>query len=366
MRRSGGEVPEFTDDAARVTVPDLILHDLTKRYGDSAAVRDVNLEIRHGEFFSILGPSGCGKTTLLRMIAGFEKPSSGRIMLRGREITGFAPAKRNVAMVFQNYALFPHMSVWDNVAFGLKAKGKKAAEIRQRVDNALASVHLLEKSRAQVPHLSGGEQQRVAVARAVVMEPDMLLFDEPLSNLDVALRTTTREEIRQLQRRIGITTLYVTHDQGEALGVSDRIAVMKNGRVEQVGTPREVYENPSSRFVASFLGSANLVRGVVHAGSITIEGTALSVPAGTPAGQVIMAIKPEHVGISVTPTVNSIKAIVESVEFQGFTTGLSARLPGGSLLRSSVVTSGLGSLPAPGNTVFLMLDMTRCSAFEEE
>ena len=236
----------------------LHLHNLSKSFGELQAVAPTEIEIREGEFFSLLGPSGCGKTTLLRMIAGLEPPSSGTIVIDGVDITSFPPQNRNVGIVFQNYALFPHMSVFENVAYGLEVKKIPRNEILAKVQHILEKVHLLEKADISVPLLSGGEQQRVAVARAVVVEPGVLLFDEPLSNLDYALRLETRAEIKRLQREVGITTIYVTHDQGEALALSDRIAVLKNGIVQQVGTPDELYFHPGNAFTASFIGHANL------------------------------------------------------------------------------------------------------------
>ena len=236
----------------------LHLHNLSKTFGDLRAIAPIEIEIREGEFFSLLGPSGCGKTTLLRMIAGLEPPSSGTIVIDGVDITSFPPQNRNVGIVFQNYALFPHMSVFENVAYGLEVKKIPRNEILAKVQHILEKVHLLEKADISVPLLSGGEQQRVAVARAVVVEPGVLLFDEPLSNLDYALRLETRAEIKRLQREVGITTIYVTHDQGEALALSDRIAVLKNGIVQQVGTPDELYFHPGNAFTASFIGHANL------------------------------------------------------------------------------------------------------------
>ena len=236
----------------------LHLHNLSKSFGDFRALAPIEIEIREGEFFSLLGPSGCGKTTLLRMIAGLEPPSSGTIIIDGVDMTPLPPQKRNIGIVFQSYALFPHMSVFENIAYGLEVKKLPRNEIRAKVQHILEKVHLTEKGDIAVPLLSGGEQQRVAVARAVVVEPGVLLFDEPLSNLDYALRLETRAEIKRLQREVGITTIYVTHDQGEALALSDRIAVLNNGVVQQVGSPDELYFHPHNAFTASFIGHANL------------------------------------------------------------------------------------------------------------
>ncbi len=236
----------------------LSLRNISKSFGDLRALAPINLEIREGEFFSLLGPSGCGKTTLLRIIAGLETPTSGVVLLDGVDLTEVPPQKRNVGIVFQNYALFPHMTVYENVAYGLEVNKTEAGKIRTKVAEILGKVHLSDKANVRVPLLSGGEQQRVAVARAIVVKPKVLLFDEPLSNLDYALRLQTREEIKRLQREVGITTVYVTHDQGEALALSDRIAVLNKGVLQQQGTPEDLYFRPKNTFVASFIGHANL------------------------------------------------------------------------------------------------------------
>ena len=237
----------------------VIVEDATFRYGDESAVEHVALDIAEGELFGLLGPSGCGKTTTLRMIAGFIRPASGRIRISGADVTGEPPERRRIGMVFQNYALFPHMTVSENVAFGLTARRVEKAETARRVREALSLVQLDGLDKRPVTDLSGGQQQRVAVARAIVVEPDVLLLDEPLSNLDARLRMRTGQELRALQRRLGTTTIYVTHDQTEALSLCDRIAVMADGRVQQVGTPEEVCAHPASRTVAGFIGSANVI-----------------------------------------------------------------------------------------------------------
>jgi iron(III) transport system ATP-binding protein len=223
--------------------------------GEVAAVHDVSLDVAPGELMTLLGPSGCGKTTTLRMIAGFQEPSAGEIWIGERDVTGTEANQRNIGFVFQNYALFPHLSVFENVAYGLKVQRMDSAEVRRAVTEVLALVGLASYER-QMPHqLSGGEQQRVALARAIVIKPRVLLFDEPLSNLDAKLRTSMRGEIRDLQRRLGITAVYVTHDQEEAMAISDRIAVMNKGVIEQIGTAEELYRRPASVFVARFIAS---------------------------------------------------------------------------------------------------------------
>ncbi|MFQ5675649.1 MAG: ABC transporter ATP-binding protein [bacterium] len=235
------------------------LKNLCKVFGSVPAVRDLNLDIGQGEFFSLLGPSGCGKTTTLRMIAGFEIPSSGQILFDGEDVTFRKPNQRNTGMVFQNFALFPHMTVFENVAFGLQARKAAKQEIKTRVLAALELVELENLDSRSVTQLSGGQQQRVALTRAIVIEPNILLLDEPLSNLDAKLREETREEIKSLQRRLRITTIYVTHDQDEALSLSDRIAVMQSGVCQQVGSPEDIYRRPANRFVAEFVGNSNIL-----------------------------------------------------------------------------------------------------------
>ncbi|NYH53438.1 MULTISPECIES: ABC transporter ATP-binding protein [Nocardiopsis] len=261
------EVPEA--DTAPAVGPAIRLAGVTKSFRTGSetvrAVNGVDLEIERGEFFSLLGPSGCGKTTTMRMIAGFEDPTGGVVHLDGRDVTGVAANHRDVNMVFQSYALFPHMSVADNVAFGLRRKRVPKAEVTRRVGRMLDLVELGNRAKHRPSQLSGGQQQRVALARALVNEPSALLLDEPLGALDLKLRQSMQVELKRIQREVGITFVYVTHDQGEALTMSDRIAVMNNGVVEQLGAPAEIYERPATRFVADFIGTSNLVRGVVGA-----------------------------------------------------------------------------------------------------
>jgi iron(III) transport system ATP-binding protein len=239
------------------------IEDVNLSYGTHHVLKDVNLEIRPGEFFAFLGPSGCGKTTLLRLIAGFNRADTGRVMVSGEDISALPPWKRDVGMVFQSYALWPHMTVRRNVAFGLEERRLPRSEIAQRVSEALALVGLSHLSDRRPSQLSGGQQQRVAVARTVAVQPKVLLLDEPLSNLDAKLRVQVRRELRDLQQRLGITTIFVTHDQEEANTICDRIAVMNDGIVQQVGTPIELYRQPANLFVASFLGTANILEGEI-------------------------------------------------------------------------------------------------------
>jgi iron(III) transport system ATP-binding protein len=279
------------------------VRDLRKRFGEVAAVDGVSLEIEDGELFTLLGPSGCGKTTLLRLIAGFHRPDAGRLFFGERLVNELPPHSRNIGMVFQNYALWPHMTVFQNVAYGLRLRGLRGADLARRVGEGLHKVNLRGLGGRYPGQLSGGQQQRVALARALVLNPDILLLDEPLSNLDAKVRVQVRAEIRKLQQALGITTVYVTHDQEEALSLSDRVAVMREGRVLQVGVPRSLYERPATAFVADFVGTNNLLAGRVVARDgdrVTVDtelGRFLAVPNGAlPVGQsCVVAVRPENV-----------------------------------------------------------------------
>jgi iron(III) transport system ATP-binding protein len=242
---------------------DIQLKDLVKRFGTLEAVSHISLQIRDGELFTLLGPSGCGKTTLLRLIGGFHKPDGGEIFFGPRAVAGIPPYERNIGMVFQNYALWPHMTIFENIAYGLKLKKFAREKISSKVQHALGLVNLKGLEKRYPGQLSGGQQQRVALARALVLNPDVLLLDEPLSNLDAKIRLQVRAEIRKLQKELAITTIYVTHDQEEALTLSDRIAVMNHGKVQQIGSPRDLYARPENPFVADFIGINNLIPGEV-------------------------------------------------------------------------------------------------------
>ncbi len=277
----------------------LTLTHIKKSFGQVQVVHDFNMAIEKGEFVSFLGPSGCGKTTVLRMIAGFETPSDGTIVINGRDQTTLKPNRRNIGMVFQAYALFPNMTVRDNVAFGLKVAGKSKAEIKARVDEMLALIHLDHLADRYPYQMSGGQQQRVALARALAPKPQVLLLDEPLSALDAKIRVSLREEIRQIQRKLGITTIFVTHDQEEALSISDRIVVMNGGRADQIGSPFDIYNKPATRFVASFVGTLNLINAVVvdpSTSTVRIGDQQLSLnkPLEKPQGETVtLALRPE-------------------------------------------------------------------------
>ncbi|HQR09704.1 MAG TPA: ABC transporter ATP-binding protein [Casimicrobiaceae bacterium] len=284
-----------------MTAASIEFRNVTKRYGDVAAVRDLTFTIASGSLVTLLGPSGCGKTTSLRLIAGLELPDGGAILIGGRDVSRVSAAERDVSMVFQSYALFPHMSVLENVRYGLVVSGMAKGLADERARAALATVGLTGFDLRLPSELSGGQQQRVAVARALVLEPQVLLFDEPLSNLDARLRRQMREEIRELQQRLGLTVVYVTHDQSEAMAVSDRIIVMNGGGIAQEGSPRELYEQPRDPFVAGFMGDANRVRGTLTRRDATmadvkVAGLTLALAhRGLPDGDVDLSIRPEAI-----------------------------------------------------------------------
>ena len=296
---------------------------VTKAFGAVKAVRDISFEIAAGELVTLLGPSGCGKTTTLRMIAGLELASEGRIFIGERDVTALPATARDVAMVFQSYALFPHMNVLDNVAYGLTVSGSRKRDAHAKAREALALVGLADYGKRLPSELSGGQQQRVAVARAVVLEPEVLLFDEPLSNLDAKLRRHVREEVRELQQKLGITAVYVTHDQEEALAVSDRIIVMNEAVIAQIGTPRQLYEQPASRFVADFIGDANLTD--AHVETVTGErahviaaGLTLDLPAhGLSPGKAQLAIRPRAIQLHEFPGDGRIEVAVAKASYLG-------------------------------------------------
>jgi spermidine/putrescine transport system ATP-binding protein len=329
---------------------------LTKRFGHGpmsggagghAAVDNIDLSVSGGEFFSLLGPSGCGKTTTLRLIAGFEEPTAGRILLDGADVSHVPPHKRNVNTVFQSYALFPFLSVFDNVAFGLKYASASKSELRTRVGEALSLVSMSSFASRRPSQLSGGQQQRVALARALVLKPSVLLLDEPLGALDAKLRRSLKVELKALQERVGITFIYVTHDQEEALTMSDRLAVMSAGRIAQIGTPQEVYESPADAYVADFLGAANLleivvserVRGGVSTLSLgeTTLSTSNEVPAA-PGAKAQVVIRPERVRVEVhgSSGPNRVPALVDRLVYLGAATEVILRLATGESLQAVV------------------------------
>ena len=316
--------------------PEIQLLDLEKRFREVLAVDRISLEVGSGEFFSLLGPSGCGKTTTLRMIGGFELPTGGRVLLRGRDVTNDPPDKRPVNMVFQNYALFPHLDVGDNVAFGLKRAGVAKTETGRRVAEALELVHLRGYDRRRPSQLSGGQQQLVALARALVNRPNVLLLDEPLGALDLKLRRQLQLELKRIQSEVGITFVYVTHDQEEALTMSDRIAVMHAGRVEQLGTPEELYERPASRFVADFIGSTNMLRGRVEAdGRVRLSSGDIAPVAHdglVPGTEVEISVRPEAISLVPPGAEGTIRATVDQSAYLGSSMSYQLRTAGGLAL----------------------------------
>ena len=303
---------------------------VSKRFGEVLAVDDFSIDVAEGELLVLLGPSGCGKTTTLRMLAGFTYPSEGRVQIRGRDVTHEPPYRRNIGVVFQHYALFPHLDVFENVAFGLRRRKAPEAEIADRVQRALSLVKLESLGQRMPRALSGGEQQRVAVARALVIEPDVLLLDEPLSNLDAKLRLDVRQEMRRLQQLLKITTVLVTHDQDEAMSMGDRLVVIDRGRVQQIGSPQDLYLAPRNRFVASFIGRANLMEGRLEDdGSRFVTRSGLSIACAHCApGAGSLMVRPEAVEILDRPTsgLNVFPATVEVVTYLGSISELVLRL----------------------------------------
>jgi putative spermidine/putrescine transport system ATP-binding protein len=351
----------------------LELHGLSKRYGEVHAVRSVDLTVDQGEMVVLLGPSGCGKTTTLRMIAGFVDATSGRIVLGGEDITRLPPYRRNTGMVFQGYALFPHLTAAENVAFGLEMRKVAPTERRRRVDEALRLVRLEDLAHRLPRQLSGGQQQRVALARALVIEPDVLLLDEPLSNLDAKLRQEVRVEIRQLQRRLGITTVMVTHDQDEALTVADRLVVMSHGQVQQIGRQRDLYERPRNRFVAGFLGRTNFLPGRMEASGLFRTAGGLAIRCGEPSGsdRRLLAIRPEKIAIGAAPSAagpNSHPGTVEFVSYLGAISEYQVRLATGEtvIVQSANRATGDGDEIQLGQGVHLAWPAEACQLLDEE
>jgi len=360
MSGSGARDEDEEDGAGGVE-----LDGVSVAFGDVTALQNVSLSVEEGEFFTLVGPSGCGKTTTLRAIAGFESPDAGTVRIGGRDVTGVPPEERDIGIVFQSYALFPHMTVRENVGYGLRFRDPpRGVSTRERVEELLELVDMTGMDDRDPTELSGGQQQRVSLARALAPGPDVLLLDEPLSALDARLRQRLRVTVRGIQRELGITTVYVTHDQAEALAVSDRVGVMHDGRVEQVGTPEAVYREPESRFVAEFVGDNNLLDGEVTATDpprATVEGVEVDLPPGasgrvTVGERVTLSVRPE--AISVLPDIAdsaegrrmTLEATVESVEFLGEAYRLHCTWQGQELLVRS------DERESPGSTVTLGFD----------
>jgi spermidine/putrescine transport system ATP-binding protein len=353
-------------------VPAVRLVQVVKRFADFVAVDHVDLEVREGEFFSLLGPSGCGKTTTLRMIGGFEQPTSGLIELQGRDVTWLPPYQRNVNTVFQNYALFPHLSIFDNVAFGLRRKRVKEAEVKKRVVEMLELVELPGYERRKPSQISGGQAQRVALARALINRPAVLLLDEPLGALDLKLRKQMQVELKRIQQEVGITFIYVTHDQEEAMTMSDRIAVMNRGRYEQLGDPESLYERPVTRFVAGFLGISNLLAGRLEGSAGAddryavlrlADESAVRVPRGQTNGaaNVEIGVRPEKIRMhaataDVPAAANQLAGTVRDASYLGVSTQYIVETRDGKLItvyEQNVERTVHGSLHRPGEEVRL-------------
>jgi spermidine/putrescine transport system ATP-binding protein len=337
--------------------PLLSIRGLSKSFGETIAVQPLDLDIFAGDFLAILGPSGCGKTTLLRMLGGFTTPTSGTIHIDGQDVTNAFPEHRPTNMVFQGYGLFPHMNVRQNVAFGLRMQGIEKSESNARVSEALKLVRMDSLTERLLTEISGGQQQRVALARALVLKPKVLLLDEPLGALDLKLRKTMQEELRTIHKEIGGTFVIVTHDQEEAMGLADRIAVMNNGAVEQLGPPEQIYSNPATKFVATFIGEANLLAGK-RAGNRVLLRAGTEFSSQGPDGDLVAVIRPEAVKISESEPGSALKAqgTVKDCVFGGASTTLSVELASGEIIRLSVPYRRETGFPASGTPVSVTWD----------
>jgi spermidine/putrescine transport system ATP-binding protein len=366
---------------AHVPTVDVKLVDVVKLFGEAVAVDHIDLEVVDGEFFSLLGPSGCGKTTTLRMIGGFEEPTSGLIELQGEDVTWLPPYKRNVNTVFQNYALFPHLTIHENVAFGLRRKGVKDDEVKRRVADMLELVELPGFDRRKPTQISGGQAQRVALARALINRPAVLLLDEPLGALDLKLRKQMQVELKRIQQEVGITFIYVTHDQEEAMTMSDRIAVMNKGRYEQLGDPEALYERPATRFVASFLGISNLLAGTVegiddnHATVRLADDTRIRAPRGVLASghRVSVGVRPEKIRLRETSVelqsgYNHLSGVVRDASYLGVSTQYQVEARGGARLtvfEQNVERATRSELWTPGENVQMSWSPDHCFVIAE-
>ena len=333
---------------------DVRLDNVVKHFDDLVAVDGISLEIPRGSFFAMLGPSGCGKTTTLRMIGGFEEPTSGHIYLGDRDVVGLPPYKRDVNTVFQSYALFPHMTVFDNVAFGLERRGVPKREAREKVLEILELVDLAGRETRKPKQLSGGQQQRVALARALVNNPQVLLLDEPLGALDLKLRKQMQLELKRIQHEVGITFVHVTHDQEEAMTMADTIAVMSNGRIEQLGTPTELYEQPQTAFVAGFLGKSNLLTGRIEDGGVRLDdGTLVRADVGALAGRVSVGVRPEKIRLGEGGGENRIPGTVKETAYIGVASEIVVDTPAGDVTVFHQNAEAGGLIPATGSHVTL-------------
>ncbi len=346
------------------------IKDAIKRYGNNTVIEGLSLEIKEGEFFTLLGPSGCGKTTLLRMIAGFNSIEGGEFYFNDTLINNVEPSQRNIGMVFQNYAIFPHLTVEENVAFGLKQRKLKKTEINERVVEMLKTMQISEYAERMPEKLSGGQQQRVALARAVVIKPNVLLMDEPLSNLDAKLRIDMRTAIKEIQQNVNITTVYVTHDQEEAMSVSDRIAVMKDGYIQHVGTPQNIYQRPANLFVATFIGRSNILEGTLQDNILNINGSLKLMYSEDDfnenyQGEVQISIRPEEFKIHKNEVDNAMKGIVRTTEFLGLNTHYTVQLENGIAV-DIVEESNIAHLYSKDETVYVTVRQGRINVFNHD
>jgi spermidine/putrescine transport system ATP-binding protein len=344
------------------------LDDVCCDFGNFRAVDHVNVSIQPGEFFSFLGPSGCGKTTILRMISGFTDPSSGVIRIGGKDMKGQRPNQRPTALIFQNLALFPLMPIWENIAFGLEVRGVDKAKRRARAEELLALVDLHGAADKMVSQLSGGQKQRVAIARALAVEPSVMLLDEPLSALDLKLRQHMRAELRAIQKRTGVTFIYITHDQGEALAMSDRVGVMSQGKLQQVANPRDIYNNPANGFVAAFVGENNILSGSVTnpgggmASFETAIGTFRARLGDAQGGTVKLYVRPEHLTLSAVPGAeNSVPVTVADVSFEGSFIAVEGTTAQGTTLVAELRNDGSATVPPAGSSMFMTFDAARAA-----
>ena len=340
-----------------------------KKYGDNIIIDNLSLDIKQGEFFTLLGPSGCGKTTLLRMIAGFNSIENGNFYFNEKRINDLDPAKRNIGMVFQNYAIFPHLTVEQNVEFGLKNRKVSKEEMKVETDKFLKLMQIDEYRDRMPERLSGGQQQRVALARALVIKPDVLLMDEPLSNLDAKLRVEMRTAIKEIQNSIGITTVYVTHDQEEAMAVSDRIAVMKDGEIQHLGQPKDIYQRPANLFVATFIGKTNVLNGILNNSVLKIAGkydvNLNNIKDKNVKGNVVISIRPEEFVIDENQAKDGIKAFIDSSVFLGLNTHYFAHLESGEKIEI-VQESKIDSIIPKGTEVYLKVKQDKINVFTED
>ena len=340
-----------------------------KRYGDNIIIENLSLDIKQGEFFTLLGPSGCGKTTLLRMIAGFNSIEKGDFYFNEKRINDLDPAKRNIGMVFQNYAIFPHLTVEQNVEFGLKNRKVSKEEMKVETEKFLKLMQIDEYRDRMPERLSGGQQQRVALARALVIKPDVLLMDEPLSNLDAKLRVEMRTAIKEIQNSIGITTVYVTHDQEEAMAVSDRIAVMKDGEIQHLGQPKDIYQRPANLFVATFIGKTNVLNGNLNGSILKVAGkydiTLNNIKDKNIKGNVVISIRPEEFVIDENQIKDGIKAFIDSSVFLGLNTHYFAHLESGEKIEI-VQESKIDSIIPKGTEVYLKIKQDKINVFTED